>query len=96
MMVALSANLLAGKIGLASMTFPMNPLARGLADQILSPSATWKREARYIILLLLAGDFLSDFLLALAFILGFLNTNYPTVSVKVLRAPLGRNKYTKQ
>lgn len=67
------------------MTFAMDPLARNLTNQVLPSSATWEREAGYIVLLLLTGNLVANLLLALAFILWFLDPNYQTESVQILR-----------
>lgn len=63
----------------------MDPLARNLTNQVLPSSATWKREARYIVLLFLASNLVANLFLALAFILWFLDPNYQTESVQILR-----------
>lgn len=75
MVVTLLTNLFTGEIGRTSVTFPMDPLARNLTDEILSSGATWKCEAGDIVLLLLTGDLVTNLLLSLAFILRFLDTN---------------------
>lgn len=75
MMVTLLTNLFTSEIGRTSVTFPMDPLTRNLADEILSSGTTWKREVGDIVLLLLTGDLVTNLFLALAFILRFLDTN---------------------
>lgn len=62
----------------------MDPLARNLTNQVLSSSATWKREAGYIVLLFLTGNLVTNLFLALAFILWFLDSNYQRESVQIL------------
>lgn len=62
----------------------MDPLARNLTNQVLSSGAAWKREAGDIVLLLLAGDLVTDLLLALAFIFWFLDPNCQSKLVQIL------------
>lgn len=75
MVVTLLTNLFTSEIGRTSVTFPMDPLTRNLTDEILSSGATWKREVGDVVLLLLTGNLVTNLLLALAFILRFLDTN---------------------